>query len=129
MPTKTSYTKKSIYFKLVVGNKHKKSIRPISKVYNGEDEIDASKLKAFFNNVFESCSTQLNDKNIISNDILETIKEDYSKNKCSTFFFIQEHKDGPCKEYALFTNSFTHCTNQMIDNGMDIRFYHRRIKR
>eukprot|EP00957_Ditylum_brightwellii_P169916 12933516-Ditylum_brightwellii.AAC.1 len=121
MPRKNNYNKKPIYFKLIVGIKHLKAILPASRVYNGGDKIDATNLKAFFDNVFKSYSTQLTSKNIISNDFPETIKDNYNKNQCIKSFLVQEHKDGPYKEYALSTNSFTHYINQMIDNAMDIR--------
>eukprot|EP00957_Ditylum_brightwellii_P116196 8863339-Ditylum_brightwellii.AAC.1 len=111
MTSKTTYSKKSIYFKLVVGNKHSKNILPVSKVCNGEDEIDADKLKKDFDNVFTSCSKQLNDLKIISNNILNAITDDCNKNKCSKSFCIQDCKDGPYKEYTLFTDNFTHYIN------------------
>ena len=114
MPSKTTYSKKSIYFKLAVGNIHNEIILPVYKVYNREDEIDADKLKTYFDNVFTSCSKQLNHLNIISNDILNAITEDYNNNKCSKSFYIQDHKDGPYKEYTLSTDSSTHYINQML---------------
>eukprot|EP00957_Ditylum_brightwellii_P205941 15346084-Ditylum_brightwellii.AAC.1 len=120
MSSKTNYSKKTIYFKLTVGNKHTKIILPVSTVYNGEDEIDADKLKTYFSNVFTSCSKQLNHSNSISNDILNEITEDYN-NKCSKSFYIQDHEDGPYKEYTISTGSFTYYTNQMIDLGTDIK--------
>eukprot|EP00957_Ditylum_brightwellii_P067812 5147104-Ditylum_brightwellii.AAC.1 len=98
MPLKTTYSKKSNYFKLVVGSKYNKIILPVSKVYNGEDEINADKLKTYFENVFTSCSRQLNHLNIISNDILNTITDNYNYNKCSKSFYIQDCKDAPYKE-------------------------------
>eukprot|EP00957_Ditylum_brightwellii_P113873 8681345-Ditylum_brightwellii.AAC.1 len=94
MPSKTSYSKKSIYFKLDVGNKHTKIIFPVSTVYNREDEIDADKFKTYFDNVFKSCSEQLNHSNIISNDILTTIAKDYNNNKCIKSTYIQDRNDG-----------------------------------
>eukprot|EP00957_Ditylum_brightwellii_P143099 10903937-Ditylum_brightwellii.AAC.1 len=90
MPSKTNYSKKSIYFKLAVGNKDTNIILPLSTAYNREDEIDADKLKTYFDNAFTSCSKQLNHSNIISNIILNTITEDYNNNKCSKSFYIQD---------------------------------------
>eukprot|EP00957_Ditylum_brightwellii_P032524 2464572-Ditylum_brightwellii.AAC.1 len=71
-------------------------------VYNGEDEIDADKLKIYFDDVFTSCSEQLNRSNIISNDILTTSTEDYN-NKCIKTFYIQDCNDGSHEEYTLST--------------------------
>eukprot|EP00957_Ditylum_brightwellii_P031331 2375003-Ditylum_brightwellii.AAC.1 len=121
MPSKSNYTKKSVYFKLAVWNKHTKIILPISLVYNGEDEIDADKLKTYFDNVFTLCSEQLNHSNIISNDILTAIIEDYNNNRCIKTFYTQDHKDGSHEEYTLSTGRFTHNINQMIDLGTDIK--------
>ena len=121
MPPKTTYSKKSIYFKLAVGNKHTKLILPVSMVYNGEDVIDANKLKTYFDSVFTSCSEQLNHSNIMSKNILTAIAEEYNNNKCIKTFYIQYRKDGLHEEYTLSTSSFTHYINQIIEFSTDIK--------
>eukprot|EP00957_Ditylum_brightwellii_P096716 7365940-Ditylum_brightwellii.AAC.1 len=121
MPLKTSYSKKSIYFNISVGNKYTKIICPASMVYNGEDKIDYDKLKTYFENVFTSCSEQLNLSNIISNDILTAITEDYNSKNCIKTIYIQDCKDESHEEYTLYNGSFIHYINQMIDLSTDIK--------
>eukprot|EP00957_Ditylum_brightwellii_P129866 9905780-Ditylum_brightwellii.AAC.1 len=48
MPSKINYNKKSIHFKLVMGNKYQKTLPHVSKIYNREDKINETKINETF---------------------------------------------------------------------------------
>eukprot|EP00957_Ditylum_brightwellii_P058310 4420537-Ditylum_brightwellii.AAC.1 len=74
MPTKINYNKKSIHFKLLVGNQYQQTFLTVPKFYNREDEVDESKMNKMFDNIFTTCSKLMNQSKKIDDATLDTIK-------------------------------------------------------
>eukprot|EP00957_Ditylum_brightwellii_P162432 12369115-Ditylum_brightwellii.AAC.1 len=121
MPSKVNYTKKPIYFKLAIGNRYQKTFLPVSKLYNGMDKIDKIKMNNMFENVFNTCSTQMKQNHLINNET------DYSKDMYSKSSIMQEYNNGPIEEYTLSNKSFIHYINQMIEHNAVIRVCHKSL--